>query len=711
MSVNVGQIDLGLDINKNYFDKQLKGIAGGAEKNVTKLFGGLGKALGLSIGFAAVASFTKSSLGLGSALTEVQNVVDTVFPEMNEQVNGFAYNAMEQFGLSETIAKKYTGTLGAMSKAMGFAEGQAYNMATSVAGLSGDVASFFNMSSDEAYGKLKSIWTGETESLKDLGIIMTQANLDQYALNEGFGKTTKSMTEQEKTMLRYKYVLSGLSDASGDFAKTSDSWANQTRVLGLRFEALQATIGQGFILVFKPIVRGLNLLISKLQIGAEYFKAFISLIYGTRQGSNEATKSNKALVSSTEDTGEAVKTASKAIKGSLSSLDELNVLTQDTAEGMEATTGASSLMDDFDIGSDGMSAAVNLEPIQSFYDSALAIFNTLYQKVKLVFDTIWSQAIAPAMHFVKSIVLDALTIINNWWDKWGKAIMTKVSDFINHVVGLFKMFWDSLLLPVIQGGLKMFKWLWDEHMKGYIEIFLEFVGKLITGALDIWNGFILPLAGWMIKTFGPVLANTLQYVMDVFGTLLGIVLDVASGLLKSLGGVIDFLVGVFTGDWEKALNGISAVFEGVFMGLEGIAKGAVNLVIDALNWMIRKINGIKIDVPEWVSDTFGMGDIGFNIRQIPKLANGGLVSAPTLAMVGDNKNASTDPEVIAPLSKLEGILDNSGNQKVVDAIMMLIEVMENKEFLVDLDGETIYKNQEKVKRNRGVNLGLGAFAR
>lgn len=100
-------------------------------------------------------------------------------------------------------------------------------MSAAITGLTGDVASFYNLSTDEAYTKLKSIFTGETEPLKELGVVMTQTALDQYALNEGLGKTTRTMTEQEKVLLRYRYVMSTLSDASGDFARTSGSWANR----------------------------------------------------------------------------------------------------------------------------------------------------------------------------------------------------------------------------------------------------------------------------------------------------------------------------------------------------------------------------------------------------------------------------------------------------------------------------------------------------
>lgn len=180
-----------------------------------------GAALAAAFTIKKIVDVGKQCLELGSDLAEVQNVVDVTFPHMANQVDEFAKNAATSFGLSETMAKKFTGTFGAMAKAFGFTEQEAYEMGKSLTGLSGDVASFYNISQDEAYTKLKSVFTGETESLKDLGIVMTQSSLDAYALANGFGKTTNAMTEAEKVSLRFAFVQNQLSAASGDFARTS----------------------------------------------------------------------------------------------------------------------------------------------------------------------------------------------------------------------------------------------------------------------------------------------------------------------------------------------------------------------------------------------------------------------------------------------------------------------------------------------------------
>lgn len=328
----VGRITLGLTTDPRLFSKQLSGVAKSAEKSVTSAFKPIGKMIGSVLAAGAITKFTKSCLDLGSDLSEVQNVVDTTFRTMNESVNSFALTSMQQFGLSETITKKYMGTLGAMSKSMGFSETAAYDMAKAVTGLSGDVASFYNMSSDEAFTKLKSIWTGETESLKEIGVLMTQVNLDQYALNNGFGKTTAKMTEQEKVMLRYQYTMSALADASGDFAKTSGSWANQTRILSLQFEALKATLGQGFINLFTPIIQMINQLLAKLQVLAGYFKQFTEYLTGASQAGSAAS----GIASDTETAaGNIANMAAGAEETakSLSGIDKLNMVADTASAG------------------------------------------------------------------------------------------------------------------------------------------------------------------------------------------------------------------------------------------------------------------------------------------------------------------------------------------------------------------------------------------
>lgn len=343
---------------------------------IKQSFNGLGSAvkkIGLLIGGAfavgKLAQFGKECVELGSDLAEVQNVVDVTFTTMSDKVNEFAKNAMTSAGLSETMAKRYVGTFGAMSKSFGFSEAQAYDMSTALTQLTGDVASFYNISQDLAYIKLKSVFTGETETLKDLGVVMTQSALDQYALANGYGKTTSAMTEQEKVALRLAFVQKQLSAASGDFIRTSDSWANQVRVMQLQLQSLKATVGQGLINIFTPVLKVINILLGKLATLANAFKSFTELITGkkssgqtsgsgagltgdasgvqdTADAYGQAADNAGKLADSTEDVADATKDAAKAAKGYLSPLDEINrYSTQDassTASKTPSTSGSGS---------------------------------------------------------------------------------------------------------------------------------------------------------------------------------------------------------------------------------------------------------------------------------------------------------------------------------------------------------------------------------
>lgn len=343
---------------------------------IKQSFNGLGgavKKIGLLIGGAfavgKLAQFGKECVELGSDLTEVQNVVDVTFTTMSDKVNEFAKNAMTSAGLSETMAKRYVGTFGAMSKSFGFSEAQAYDMSTALTQLTGDVASFYNISQDLAYIKLKSVFTGETETLKDLGVVMSQSALDQYALANGYGKTTSEMTEQEKVALRLAFVQKQLSAASGDFIRTSDSWANQVRVMQLQLQSLKATVGQGLINIFTPILKVINILLGKLATLANAFKSFTELITGKKSSGStsssgagltgdvsgvqdtadaygQAADNAGKLADSTEDVADATKDAAKAAKGYLSPLDEINrYSTQDassTASKTPSTSGGGS---------------------------------------------------------------------------------------------------------------------------------------------------------------------------------------------------------------------------------------------------------------------------------------------------------------------------------------------------------------------------------
>lgn len=499
MSDVVGQIALELGIDSSQIVNQLTGASNKAAKQATSIFSGMGKKIAGALSIAAFAKFTKDCIEVGSNVTEVQNVVDTAFGDLSHQADLWASNAMTNFGLSELSAKKYMGVFGQMSNAMGITGQAALDMAEDVTGLTGDVASFYNLSTDEAYTKLKSIWTGETETLKDLGVVMTQTNLDQYALNNGFGKTTAKMTEQEKVMLQYQYVTSALSNATGDFVKTQDSWANQTRILSLRFEQLKASLGKGFIALFTPILRGLNTVLAGLQKVADGFATFTQMLTGADISSSASSITGLGdIASDTADNvsgiGDAASSTAKQIEKSLAGFDQIEKLSEPTDSSSSSGGGTSSGGLGIDTGvtseTTNVSSAISdmaskvkkaLEPLKSIsFDNLITSLDNLKESAQPLTEKLfsglewaWTNIFVPLATWT---IEDALPAFLD--------VLSAGLDVLNSALDALKPLWD---------------WAWDN----FLEPVAEWTGGMIVDVLKDLAAALEGISTWISNNQGP----------------------------------------------------------------------------------------------------------------------------------------------------------------------------------------------------------------
>ena len=237
------------------FEDTVEDTMDGAESTVSTTAAKIAKAIGSAFVVKQVVEFGKAAIGVASDLNEVQNVVDTTFgAEGAIRINEWARNAAEAFGESELQAKQFTSTLGAMFKSMGVSQAATEGMSMSLAGLAGDMASFYNLDPTEAFEKLRSGISGETEPLKQLGINMSVVNLEALAMSMGIKKSYNEMTQAEQATLRYEYIMNATADAQGDFANTSDSLANQQRILQLEVQTLAAEIGQDLMPIAQEVL-------------------------------------------------------------------------------------------------------------------------------------------------------------------------------------------------------------------------------------------------------------------------------------------------------------------------------------------------------------------------------------------------------------------------------------------------------------------------
>ena len=445
----------------------------GNTRPLEKSISGLASKLGGILSAAVVANFGRQCIDLASDLNEVQNVVDVTFPHMKAQMDEWAKSAAETFGLSETVAKRYAGTLGSMAESMGFTEQAAYDMATAVAGLAGDVASFYNLDADVAYEKLQSIFTGTVQPLRQLGINMTQANLDAYALANGFGKVTSEMTQAEQAALRFEYVSNALSNASGDFARTSSSWANQVRILQLRFETLQATIGQSLIAALLPVIGVVNQLILALTNAASAFYALVSAVGNSfvgkvASGIGKAAKGavslalgSSAAAESTSDLAAAQGTAAGSagkqaaaqakLNRTLAGFDRINKLTAQSASGggggggggVGGISDAIESLDDTISVADRLQAALDGLELPPKLTEALDHLRSSFERLATVlrggFQWVWENVLQPLGEWTMQEVAPRLV-----------ETLATAFDVLSGILDALYPIWDVLFQNVIK---------------------------------------------------------------------------------------------------------------------------------------------------------------------------------------------------------------------------------------------------------------------
>lgn len=316
-----------------------------------------------------------------------------------------------------------------------------------------------------------------------------------------------------------------------------------------------------------------------------------------------------------------------------------------------------------------------------------------------VFNSIWNTAIEPYIKLMVGAWSDFTGILKSKWEEYGQPLIDNIGQFATNVIALFKSIYDNVLEPIITPFLQTMSSLWDEHISIMIEKAVDFVMKLANGALEIYNKFIHPIVMWLVETLEPIFTWIGNVISDKFNTIVSTVSDVISGVFKALGGLIDFIVGIFTGDWERAWDGVASVFKGIWDGIWSVAKGIINLIVDALNGFIARLNKIHFETPDWIP-LIGGKSWGFNIPTIPKLAQGAVIppNREFLAVLGDQKQGTN---IEAPL------------QTIVDAFNIALQgnanyVSGKTEVVLEIDGRELGRAvvEQGDRENRRIGTRL-----
>lgn len=849
------------------------GKAGSSLKSLTK------HAMSSHNAFKKLSGITKGLKNAFQALTGIQ--IGNVLFEAADQSIDFAENVnlfkvamgealdtgkkfvaqmSEVYGMDPSNLMRYAGNFYQLADAIDMPDAAAASLSLSLVKATNDISSLFNVPIEEVFEDLSSGMQGMSRAVRKYGMDIRTTTLEQTALSLGITANVESMTEANRQGLRYITMMRQAKNASGDFAKTIESPANQLKIFREQMSQLGRAIGDLFIKPLGTAIQYINGFVMALRMVISFIGSVLGLVSSISGGTTSAADE---AAQSVENIGSAAGGAAKKLKALIAPFDELNVMTSKDEGGgggggledlgtldpaiaaeieamelklenirmkaldvrdafleflgftvadgtilswdasqleenlinkfpewtqtIQATfdnwtsiinsfgevlkalggvaqsvwdkvTGfvakfinddtVSTAIDGLSSGLSGLADFINnnqssiadfvitvgalvtafkgfsvistlIGPVSSFIstcatalapfaavigwataivatiavlyassDQFASSFNGLVSSVGSglsgVFGAFWEtlqtvwqgiqqlwqsniqpmieelgNGLAPVLDTVKdlwedfgAIVTDVFNMISSIWTNTLEPVLSKFFEAISSLCRIFGTLWSEWVGPIVQNIGDSLTKLWQNTLRPIVENVIGIIGGLVEIILGLWNNVLAPVVNWLANVLGPIIVNVFNAVWNTVSSVISAIGRVINGLLEIIRGVIDFIVGVFSGDWERAWNGIKEIFTGIWDAIAGALSipinaiiGAINVVLGAItgviNAVIRAINSISVDIPDWVPIVGGK-HIGFNISEvgswsIPYLANGAVVTSPTLAMVGEGK--------------------------------------------------------------------------
>lgn len=577
-------------------------------------FGNLLRTILPFVSIRGVFGWLKEATELGSSIVEIQNVIDVAFGDLKkgyDSVAGHIYNwsktTMDAFGVSEIAALRYAGRLQSIFNSSGFdvsesMRNSASQMTTDLIERAGDIASFYDISADEAMTKMQAGLVGMVRPLRALGVNMSVANMEAFAMSQGIETSWKEMDQASQMALRYQYILSATQYAAGDFQRTEMSLANQTRLLTMNFQVLSTTIGQGLVSAIAPVIAWLNALIKRLIQAATAFRTFMWTLFGKPIAAAKGVADD--LLGSLDDSADAVGDlgggaggasdglgkagkAAKELKKQLTVLpfDELNQLAKDTDSASSGGSGGSG-------GGGGVGGLGGLDT-----DSLLPDFESEFADSPVV-QAInrWAARIREAFE-------------KHQWKNLGRIVADGINTGFEYIYDALD--WNKIKPKVVDGFITPFQEAFNSFM---LWIDWPLIGRTfgrglndITYTLRAWitgfnwreyggyfaegmNGF---LDEWDSEEFGRLIADKFKMAWDIFGGWVG------KFDFKEFGGKLKELIkgGIDELDpWQMGKD-----FAGFFNGLADVIIGFLedgSVKSDVAHAFSQFVNGFIEDLDE-----------------------------------------------------------------------------------------------------------------
>ena len=507
----------------------------------------------------------KDAIDISSQLTEVQNVVSTTFGEYSGLVDQMANTSITELGMSELTVKEIASRYQAMGSAMGFARGEMADMSLELTRLAADMASFYNVEQKDVAEDLAAIFTGETRPLRTYGIDLTQATLAEWAMKQGLDANIQSMSQAEKAMLRYQYVMANTTAAQGDFAKTSNTWANQTRILAQNFQSLGSIIGGVLINAFKPLVSGLNSVMSAVISTVKTIANALGAIFGwtieifpSGSAADDYTSGLDGVADSANNASGGLGNAAdkaKELKRALMGFDEIEKLPDDTGSSGSGGSGGGS--GGSAGGSGGSGATASIVKTDSILERYKSDIDTLYELGDYIGDVLseamedinWKKVYAKASNFGFNLATFLNVLISpRLFGNVGKSIANSLDTALRAIDSFGLTFnWRNFGQSIAEGINKFFE---NKDWK----LSARTINRIGHGILDT---FITAVEDVEWEEIGN---DIVEFVSGIDWP--GLLRKVGKLLWETLEGSITLMSTVFKGD------GIENKITGVILGLK-----------------------------------------------------------------------------------------------------------------------------------------------
>ena len=506
---------------------------------------------------AGLLSFAKTAIKIGSDVEQVQNVVDVAFGKMADEAQFFATKCAAAFGLSALKAKEYSSQLMAMLNAMGFAKDLGKDMALQMTALSGDLASFYNTTNEEAFEALQSVITGTTRPMRRFGIDLTEATLQEYALSKGIATQVEAMTNAQKVALRYNYVMEATTQLHGDFARTSHTWANAIRILGNRSKEFASIIGMILIHFLTPMISVINQIIG-LAIQAAKALAGIFGVNLEIANVGGAVDFGNDIADSMDNANESASKLKRTILG----FDEVNRLSgQDSGEGAgSGSFGGGNIGFDLVNPYDFKEWTNETKTLKQMLDSlaaALDKYNKSFKKNKEVVQE-WGRALSKQFNYFTK---------NFPWGKLGQSIGSTVSLVY------------SFIYEVLVGTdwKKLGESIRDFFVKGLKATDFTLIGKTIAAKINASFKFFKQIVA--DKSFWESVGNSIVNGINGFISEIDVkeAAQTLAGIINGIASVIKQLIAEI--NWKEATSKLAEGLKEMFSSIDPSVWFIVGLAI------------------------------------------------------------------------------------------------------------------------------------